>query len=434
MPTYIFISGKNWTLSLAELTQYFKARNTPFTIEYFSTEFFTLNFPNALNPKVIDDLGGTIKIAQTKTTLPTQTVKEAFQTKNKPQQKQLAQTFAQSGAAEGMANSEGKLLFGVSIYTSDTALKVLGGRLQRFVGSAIKDELAKKGVKSGFMGTDPNRPEAQLSHVEVLKKGMAENQSEVLICIGKTNTWIANTVAVHNPFEFQKRDVYKPNQRAIFGMPPRLARMMVNLSACTSEKTLLDAFCGVGTILQEALMEGAAVVGLDVNSWCVKAAEENLQWLALEYGLVGTDFRVVQGNVENLTEKVGVDSVNCIVSEPDLGPALKETPTGPYAQKIIEKLTPLFMEFIEQSYQALQPNGRLVVATPFIRTRSREAVTMLLEEKIREVGFKRVYAFIDDMFSPEAPEHGRLMGAPTLVEMDERHKIGREIHILQKQR
>jgi tRNA G10 N-methylase Trm11 len=379
-------------------------------------------------------LGGTIKIADPKTTIPTEAVKEAFLNKNKPAQKQLAKTVAQSDALSLMATSTEKVLFGVSIYTSDTSLKVMGGRIQRYVGSAVKTELATKGVRSSFMSTDPNRPEAQLSHVEVLKKGMAENQAEVLVCVGKTQTWIASTVAVHNPFEFQKRDVYKPNQRAIFGMPPRLARMMVNLSGCTDQKTLLDAFCGVGTILQEALLEGAAVVGLDVNSWCVKAAEENLEWLALEYGLVGVDFRVVQGNVERLTEKVGVESVDCIVSEPDLGPALKDTPTGPYAQKIIEKLTPLFMDFIEQSYQALHVGGRLVVATPFIRTRSREAVVMPLEEKITEVGFKRVYAFTDDMFSPDAPEHSKLMGAPTLVEMDERHKVGREIHILLKQR
>ncbi len=434
MPTYIFISGKNWQLSLSELTQYFKARSVAFQIEYFSKEFFVLFFPKPLNQKVIDDLGGTIKIAETKTILSSETIKTAFLEKNKSTQKQLAQTVARKTTIEGMTNSADKVFFGVSIYTSNNNLKVLGGRIQRYVGSAIKTELAAKNIKSRFMSTDPNRSEAQLSHVEVLKKDLAKNQSEVLVCIGKTQTWIAITVAVHNPFEFQKRDVYKPNQRAIFGMPPRLARMMVNLSTCTNQKTLLDAFCGVGTILQEALLEGAAVVGLDVNSWCVKAAEENLEWVALEYGLVGADFRVVQGNVKHLAEKVGLESVDCIVSEPDLGPALKQTPTGPYALKIIEKLTPMFLDFVDQAYQALHVGGRLVVATPFIRTRSRETVVMPLEEKIKEVGFSRVYAFTDDMFAPEAPDHGRLMGAPTLIEMDERHKIGREIHILQKQR
>ena len=148
--------------------------------------------------------------------------------------------------------------------------------------------------------------------------------------------------------------------------------------------------------------------------------------------ITDADFRVIQGDVSRLAEKVGLESVDCMVSEPDLGPALRETPTGPYAQKIITKLEPLFMGFIEEAYQVLRPNGRLVLVTPYIRTRSRDAVTMPIDEKLKEVGFKRVYVFTDDMFSQNAPEHGRLMGAPSLVEMDERHKIGREIHILQK--
>ena len=112
------------------------------------------------------------------------------------------------------------------------------------------------------MGFSKDRKLAQLSHVEVLKKNLVENKAEVLFCVGKEETWVANHRAVHNPFEFQKRDIYKPIQRKIFGMPPRLARIMVNLSACTPGKVLLDPFCGVGTILQEALMERAN------GSWC----------------------------------------------------------------------------------------------------------------------------------------------------------------------
>ena len=432
MPTYLFVSGKNWMLSLAELTAYFRARAIEFKIEYFSTEFFTLTFTKEINPSVIDDLGGTIKIAHVKAQLSSEIVKEGFLGRKKPAQKQLSQAVTQCGAIEGMTKAPDKLLFGVSIYTSDNTVKTFGGRIQRYIGSAIKDELAAVGKKSSFMGVAEDRAEAQLSHVEVLKKNLVEYQAEVLLCVGKTQTWIGNTIAVHNPFEFQKRDVYKPNQRAIFGMPPRLARMMVNLSACTSGKTLLDSFCGVGTILQEALLEHAAVVGVDVNPWCVKAAEENLDWAAREYCISGADFRIVQGDVEMLAAKVGLESVDCMVSEPDLGPALREVPTGPYAQKIIEKLEPLFLGFIEEAYRVLKPDGRLVLVTPYIRTRSRDAVTMPIEEKLKEVGFKRVYVFTDDMFSAEAPEHGRLMGAPSLVEMDERHKIGREIHILQK--
>ena len=132
-----------------------------------------------------------------------------------------------------------------------------------------------------------DKSQGQLSHVEVLKKQLVETKSEVLLCIGKETSWIATTIAVHNPFEFQKRDIYKPRQRKIFGMPPRLAKIMVNLSSCTPGKTLLDAFCGVGTVLQEALLIKAQVVGTDINPWCIKAAEDNLEWLTQEYELAG---------------------------------------------------------------------------------------------------------------------------------------------------
>ncbi len=99
------------------------------------------------------------------------------------------------------------------------------------------------------------------------------------------------------------------------------------------EKLCLTRFCGVGTILQEALLEKANVVGVDINPWCVKAANENLEWLAREYSLEDADFRVIQGDVEQVGKKVGQETVDCIVTEPDLGPALRQVPTGPYAVK-----------------------------------------------------------------------------------------------------
>ncbi len=429
MPTYLFISGKNGTLSLAELTAYLQARKNKFEVKYFSREFFALDLEKSIDASAMADLGGTLKIGEPKTTLPTELIKEAFIKKNKQVQKQIAETVASSGIPAGMKQK--KILFGVSVYFTDNSFSQMSGRMQRFVGSAIKDELAALGKKANFMGYSTERKQAQLSNVEVLKKNLVESQAEVLFCIGKTETWIATTVAVHNPFEFQKRDVEKPNQRVIFAMPPRLARMMVNLSSCTQGKTLLDPFCGVGTILQEALLEKAAVVGMDVNPWCVKASEENLEWLTREYELGDADFRVLQGNVDKMVEKVGLESVDCIVSEPDLGPALREVPTGPYAQKIIEKLEPLFFGFIEEAYLALKPDGRLVLVTPYIKTRSNEAVTMPISDKLESVGFKRVYAFSGDMFS-EKLDVGRLVHSSSLIETDERHKIGREIHILEK--
>jgi tRNA G10 N-methylase Trm11 len=428
----IFVSGKNWKLSLAEVTAYLKTREIKFQVQYFSKEFFAIAVGEGLDTLAIDDLGGTIKIAEEKTKLQTEILKQAFLEKNKQAQSQITQALASSRLVDEMAKSADKVLFGVSVYCSEKTLRPLSGTIQRFIGSAVKDELAGYGKKSKFMGFSKDRMLAQLSHVEVLKKNLVGNKGEVLICLGKEESWIAVTTGVHNPFEFQRRDIYKPNQRKIFGMPPRLARIMVNLSGCKPEKFLLDPFCGVGTILQEALLERAQVIGVDVNSWCVKAAEENLEWLTREYSLKDAEFRVIQGDVGRLAQKVGQETVNCIVTEPDLGPALRQVPTGPYAQKIIQKLEPLFFSFSEAAYKVLKNGGRMALVTPYILSRSRQEVTMPIGEKLENIGFKRVEPFSKNMFAADAKGEEELMELHSLIEMDERHKIGREIHVYEK--
>ena len=131
----------------------------------------------------------------------------------------------------------------------------------------------------------------------------------------------------------------------------------------------------------------------------------------------------------SLAQKIGQETVDCIVTEPDLGPALKQIPTGPYAQKIIQKLEPLFFGFIRSSVQGAENDGRLGLVTPYIVTRSGQEVTMPIGEKLEALGFKRVEPFTKDMFATDVKEVERADGLHSLVEMDERHKIGREIHV-----
>ena len=225
------------------------------------------------------------------------------------------------------------------MYWADSALRPVSKMLQRFLGSKVKKLLAAEGKKVNFMGFVRERNYPQLTHVEVLKKKLIESNAEILFCVGKKKTFVATTTAVHDPFEFQKRDVGKPCQRTIFAISPRLARIMINMATLQEGKVLLDPFCGVGTILQEALLTGAKVVGMDINQWCVDAATRNLEWLKQEYSLRNANYRVVQGDASKLTEKIGREQVDCVVTEPDLGPALRQVPTGPYAQRIMEAAT-----------------------------------------------------------------------------------------------
>jgi tRNA G10 N-methylase Trm11 len=170
---------------------------------------------------------------------------------------------------------------------------------------------------------------------------------------------------------------------------------------------------------------------VDINPWCVKAAVENLEWLKREYGLTEAEFRVLQGDVCRLAQKIGQEQVDCVATEPDLGPALRHVPTMPYAAKIIEKLEPLYYGFVEEALKVLRKNGKLVLVTPYIQTRSGNPVTMPIAEKAANVGFKTVFPFRKEIFAEGMAQHN-LIEMASLVDAEERHKIGREIHIFQK--
>ena len=431
--TNVFIPGKNWKLSLAELFSYLELRRGKFEVKAVSREFFIVDIEDNSEAIAIADLGGVIKIGSVNEKFLTDCLRKAFLQKNKEAKAQVENEIKSSPSLGKMIEkASSKYFFGVSVYCADEVLRPYCKAIQRFIGSVIKRELAALGIKSRFMGFSKNRNYPQLTHVEVLKKNLVENNAEVLVCIGKERTWLAATIAVHDPFEFQKRDIGKPYQRKIFAIPPRLARIMVNLSSCALGKTLLDPFCGVGTILLEALLLNAKVIGMDINPWCVKAAVENLDWLKREYGLKEAIYEVLEGDALRLSRKI-LQEVDSIATEPDLGPALRHVPTTPYACKLVQRLEPLYHGFLEESFKVLGKNGRLALVTPFLKTRSGNPVTMDIGKKAAEIGFKRVYFFKKEYFAMEIRlRQESLIGMASFVDVEERHKIGREIHVFQK--
>ncbi len=429
----VVIPGKNWHLSLAELASFAEARSVKFSINSVSKELFVVNLEDKNSASIIDYLGGIIKIGVSTTDFSTQIVKKAFLKKDREAKAQISKMIQTSGLVGKMVIAKsGKTLFGVSVYCADKQLRAFSKVIQRFIGSSIKRELSGYGRKSEFMGFAKGRKLPQLSHVEVLKKNLVENKLEILLCVDRDQTFVATTTAVHNPFEFQKRDIGKPVQRKIFAIPPRLARILVNLSFCTEGKTFLDPFCGVGTVLQEALLSRAKVIGVDINRWCVDATIKNIEWLKGEYSLENAEYRVLKGDANRLSQKIGWEQVDCIATEPDLGPALRQVPTSSYAIRITEKLEPLYYGFLEEAYKVLKRGGRIVLVSPYIKTRSGDPVTIGIEEKAMETGFEQVYPFKKQVFAKDNTSTENLMTMTSIVDSEERHKIGREIHVFQK--
>lgn len=431
---YCFVCGKNWKLSLAEIASFFQAHDQKFEVNEISRTFFTIKTEAPINAALIDELGGTLKIAQVSAFVSTQQLAEAFVKEDKHAKLEFKDTLPLHLLAANMSSaSSGKTLFGVSVYWAETSFSFnkVAHAIHRFLGSSLKDELKTQGKNARFMGFPKNRGHPQLTPVEVLKKGLVEDKAEVLLCIGKHKTAIGATVAVHNPFEFQKRDIEKPAQRKIFAVPPRIAKIIVNLSHCTAGKVFLDPFCGVGTVLQEALLARAKVIGIDLNRWCVDAARRNLTWVTREYSLSNANYTVLQGDARRLTSKLR-EPIDCIATEPDLGPALRQVPTEAYATKLVNNLKPLFSDFLSEAHKILRENGFLVVVAPFVKTRSGKAVTMNLQDMAIQEGFSAVKPLQKVVFTQDSSAAPSLKEMSTFIDVDEHHKIGRQIHIFQK--
>ena len=67
----------------------------------------------------------------------------------------------------------------------------------------------------------------------------------------------------YDPTEVKKRDMQKPVRREALAISPRLSKILINLSGAKPHDRLLDPFCGIGSILQEALIKKVNIYGID---------------------------------------------------------------------------------------------------------------------------------------------------------------------------
>lgn len=202
MKEFIFIHGKNPDISLAEIVSYFESRAVAFKIKENSNSFAIIDvyeIPNSM----MEDLGGTIKIGEV-----------LFSTKNgniESIQEEILQKFDFNFLFKNLPE---KVIFGVSSYKSRKEYE--------FFSKFFKEQMKKYGIRSGYIHIPKDR--CALTHVEVIKKHLTEKYIEFLVC-RKENFYLGKTLFVHNPFEFQKRDVKRPAQRTIFSIPPRLCKI-----------------------------------------------------------------------------------------------------------------------------------------------------------------------------------------------------------------
>jgi hypothetical protein len=322
---YLFVTAHG-NLSLVELI--FKLADLDLKIKEISPCVYEITFSSAGSlekrlHKSFRLLGGTNKVAEIFATV--RNMKEA--------EPKLSEMLSDVVANE-------KIPWTTSVCTGDSSY---GESIIVVVSNMIRVILTSFGIRKSVY----NMPEKSLicetnqviecpsSKVqEILRLGGFEI---ILASTSYGETILSKTFLTADHTNFRKRDLERPAQNPTQTMPPRLARLLVNLAGVKPSSVLLDPFCVYGTLLMEAAVSGANVIGVDKNPKMVKATLANLSWLERSYKLQNFRYRVMGGDATVLSKIIERNSVDGIATEPVLLPVFREKPGIAHAEFLVEK-------------------------------------------------------------------------------------------------
>ncbi|MFH0873516.1 MAG: hypothetical protein V1846_01600 [Candidatus Komeilibacteria bacterium] len=337
MSSWIFILGHSPALSAEELFIVLQLKQS----DVIMISPAALVVRAAINPlELMPRLGGTIKIAELVHTIP------------RPD----AITPDDLLHFLPLDNEQKKIVFGFSLYQVPAS----SIRVWQTIGLQLKRRLQSLGKQARLVA---NR-EGILSSVAVTKNKLL-NREFIVVTDGR-QTYVGLTRAVQPFAAYSQRDYGRPDRDDERGMlPPKVAQIMINFSQLKVSQSLLDPFCGVGTILQEAALLGfSSLYGSDNDSRAVAMAEKNIHWLQQQRPEVRV--QLVTLSAEQLSQHFQPGSIDAVVTEPYLGPAreLQRHISLTRLRVLQQELAELYLAVSRQVQTILSPAGTLVMIWP----------------------------------------------------------------------
>lgn len=368
---YLFVLGRNVELSVLEVESFLEKEGNPVLKKTLKENGLLVTVDSSIDYDAIDRLGGVLAIG-----------KETA----KGNGKELFQKMEQIMIYSSESN---KLTYAVWDFSRmyDECLDYLKDR--------FREEKIKTSYKrlSGSIKSQ-NGEFDQMPSSKLLDK-------EYFIFEEEGTQYFGEIIGKCNYSEIEKRDMGKPVRRESLAIAPRLAKILINLAQLKIGDTLFDPFCGVGGIMQEALLQRINAIGSDIDGKAIKGAKENMKW----FGFNNNDFQLIHSD----STKVNIPEVTAIATEPDLGDVLKKMPTKENASKTLKDFEKLMIGVINNAKDKV--TGRIVFTSPYIR-----------------IGKKRLSCNIENICERTGYS---LIGNP-VPEFRENQVVGRMIYILNK--
>jgi tRNA G10 N-methylase Trm11 len=253
----------------------------------------------------------------------------------------------------------------------------------------FKKALKAEGISSRWVTT---KESDEITPAAVAKLGLATGRGlDLCLFVHQQNVLIGHTTQVQDADAWSLRDYGRPERDDENGMlPPKLARMMVNLAEIQKGQTVLDPFCGSGTILMEAALasEAGSIIGSDHQSKQIQDTIKNTDWL-VEKNILSpevskriTTFTADARKVHTIIST----QIDRVITEGYLGPPLRGSESLPALEKTAHEITKLWQETLREIAPLLATGGRVVGIWPSFQTTHGRARVELTDEQLRDLG------------------------------------------------
>jgi len=326
-----FILGRNPELSRHEVIEFLKARNREFTEVFFEENFLVIETND--NEKFnIQEFGGVMWLGEITT--------------------------------EGTIEDLTKDIEENEIIPADKfSYAVFGNQDEQIIKDKFKERKKKAMLKHGRQ---------QIKFQDGTKHELPNADFYIFYHSPNTESQIPNTskkvyfgIATQDYDDrgVKKRDMKKPARRESLAISPRLSKILINISGAKPRDLVLDPFCGIGGILQEALIKKMNVHGIDKDKAATEGAKQNLKWLASEYN-IKNNF-TIENNDSRKTPDL---QFAAIATETPLGKVLRKKPNDNEAKTIIQNFEAYIIPILRRLKAVKKPKAKIAITFPAIRT------------------------------------------------------------------